>query len=119
MDFKVKYTVVPFTIVEQYTPNDANVNGWYTKNAKMPGGDLLSLPTVVVDATSSSDGLYDTMTLYSCLDPLHAVQVTELIFATRSKDLDKATLEKMKSVARGLGVTWKDSDLTVTDQSKC
>jgi hypothetical protein len=84
MDFKVKYGPLPFTIVEQYRPQDATTKGWYKKKADMPGGGLIVLPTVVVDATLSADKTqYDTMTLYSC-----DVGVTELVFATRVKAFD-------------------------------
>jgi hypothetical protein len=75
MAFKVDYAFVPFTIIENYAPK-GNVTGYYTKKAQMPGSALLTLPTVVVDVIPSSSGdKYDAMTLYSCIDPLNAVQV--------------------------------------------
>ena len=46
------------------------------------GSKLITLPTVVVDFTVGSDGQYNSMTLYSCMDVLGALPVTELIFAT-------------------------------------
>ena len=113
MALSVKYTIVPFTITEVYTPYNATTRGWYAKRAKMPGGQLLTLPTVVVDATA------DTMTLYSCINPLHAAQVNELVFASRSRTIDDATLESMKSVAKTAGVVWDDASLKRVDHSKC
>ena len=85
MDFKVRYGPIPFTIVELYTPQNASVPGWFIKNAQMPGGKLLNLPTVAVDVHTY--GGEDTMTLYSCIAPLHAAQVNELVFASRSPTL--------------------------------
>ena len=113
MALSVKYTVVPFTITEVYTPYNATTRGWFAKRAQMPGGKLLTLPTVVVDATA------DTMTLYSCINPLHAAQVNELVFASRSRTIDDATLDSMKSVAQAAGVTWDDTKLKRVDHSKC
>ena len=123
MAFKVDYIgkVVPFTIIENYSPK-ANLTGYYTKKAKMPGSSLLTLPTVVVDVIpSSSDGSgpYEAMTLYSCINPLHAAQVNELVFASRSRTIDDATLDSMKSVAQAAGVTWDDAKLKRVDHSKC
>eukprot|EP00656_Telonema_subtile_P001660 TRINITY_DN10726_c0_g1_i1.p1 TRINITY_DN10726_c0_g1~~TRINITY_DN10726_c0_g1_i1.p1 ORF type:complete len:175 (-),score=36.52 TRINITY_DN10726_c0_g1_i1:238-762(-) len=114
MDFAVKYGPIPFTIVEQYTPKNASTTrGLYTKQAKMPGGKFLTLSTVMVDVTPSS------MIMYSCVAPLHAAQVDELVFATRSPEVDAATLAQMKATARGAGVVWDDKRLKSVDHSKC
>jgi hypothetical protein len=117
MDFKVRYGPIPFTIVELYTPQNASVPGWFIKNAQMPGGKLLNLPTVAVDVHTY--GGEDTMTLYSCIAPLHAAQVNELVFASRSPMLDAATLDAMKAAAKTAGVVWDDSKLKPVDHSKC
>ena len=117
MDFKVRYTIVPFTIVEVYTPLNASVRGWFNKNAQMPGGKLLNLPTVVVDVKTY--GGVDTMTLFSCIAPLHAAEVTELVFASRSPTIDDTTLASMKDAARAAGVKWNDANLKPVDHSKC
>merc|ERR1711988_934197 len=60
MDLKVKYGFIPFTITELYTPE--GTPGIYNKNAKMPGGGLLNLATVVVDVQPAY------MILFSCID---------------------------------------------------
>ena len=123
MAFKVDYIgkVVPFTIIENYSPK-ANLTGYYTKKAKMPGSSLLTLPTVVVDVVpSSSDGSgpYEAMTLYSCINPAHAAQVTELVIATRSPTIEADTLSKLEATARAAGVTWNEKHLNRVDHSKC
>ena len=98
MALSVKYTVVPFTITEVYTPYNATTRGWFAKRAQMPGGKLLTLPTVVVDATA------DTMTLYTCINPLHAAQVNELVFASRSRTINSAPASKYVGDGDGPGV---------------
>ena len=113
MAMKVWYPLkLPFTLTEVYTPYNSTTRGWYAKKAKMPGSKLLTLPTVIVDATA------DTMTLFSCINPLHAAQVNELVFATRKPTIDNATLQAMKDVARQLGVPSIDKLKTV-DHSSC
>ena len=79
---------MPFTIVEEYTPMAGQPSGLFYKTAKMPGGSLLRLATVVVDA----DARNGTYVLFSCLDlgPLPAV--TELVVASRARSLDDAAL---------------------------
>ena len=105
---------VPFTIVEQYTPLNASIRGYFNKNAKMPGGSLLNLPTVVVDVTA------DTMILYSCISPLHAAKVNELVLASKSKAIDDPTLDRMKATARSAGIDPALIDqLKRVDHSKC
>jgi hypothetical protein len=53
VDFHVLYLgrLLPFTIVELYTPDTSGTRGVFVKQADEPGGSLLKLPTVVVDAT--------------------------------------------------------------------
>merc|ERR1712032_1043605 len=108
MDFRVKYIgeLIPFTINEVYTPVLAKVPGQYIKQANMPGGSLLQLPTVVVDVNDGGDDKYDAMTLYSCLDRIGPISdpwgnhIDELVFATRQPTIDGATLDAMKEKAR-------------------
>ena len=131
-DFKVDYGPLPFTITELYTPRKgdggggAPAVGFYTKNAKMPMGKLLNLPTVFVDVTAGNatraDGSaapYETMTLYSCIDVLGALPVTELVFATRAKAPGAGVLAAMEASARAQGVAWNDQALKHVDHSKC
>jgi len=115
MDFTVKYGQIPFTIKEAYTPTNDEARGHFIKNAQMPGGKFLSLPTVVVDVHTYGDD--DTMLLYSCIHPFTEVQ--ELVFASRSNIIDDATLENMKKVARGTGIAWNDKDLKIVDHQSC
>jgi len=119
MDFRVKYIgkLLPFTIVEQYFAHDEIA--YYTKEAKMPGAQLLTLPTVVVDAVLSDDGTqYETMTLYSCINPLGAV-VQELVFATRQATVDDSVKANMQAVARKMGIVWDDSRLSNATHDGC
>ena len=53
MPFAVKYGPIPFTIVELYDPQSEK--GMYLKHVNMPGGKLLKLDTVIVDATAKDD----------------------------------------------------------------
>ncbi|GMI58769.1 hypothetical protein TeGR_g7807 [Tetraparma gracilis] len=100
MDFKVKYGPIPFTITELYAPGSSQ--GVYTKKADMPGGDLLQLPSVVVDVTEGEGG-YDAFTIYSCLE-IGGQAVRELVIATREPEAAKEDLESMVQVARDAGV---------------
>jgi len=120
MDFAVKYLGgLPFTIVERYTPVNASVPGYYNKNAAMPGGSLLTLPTAVVDFTLSEDGSeYTSMTLFSCIAPVGVAQVTEVIIATKTPSISAAELSQLEDTARSLGVQWS-GDLTTVDHSRC
>merc|ERR1711998_285197 len=123
MDFSVKYGFIPFTITENYTPvaGSLDVRGYYNKNAAMPGGSLLTLPTVVVDATESEDGsTYESMTLFSCAaDPHGIADVRELVFATRSKSISADELASLEATARALGVPFKTAELKSVDHSGC
>jgi hypothetical protein len=102
MDFSVKYGPIPFTIVEKYTSQDEV--GFFIKNADMPGGQLISLPTVVVDVTTDENGDYDTMTLYSCLSLVGKSAVKELVVATRERVPDQSVVDGMVAVAKKMGV---------------
>merc|ERR1711871_70193 len=80
MSLSVKYLGgLPFTILERYTPTstDPSQRGLYNKNAAMPGGQLLTLATVFVDATPHTGSTYETVTIYSCV-----VGVRELVIAS-------------------------------------
>ena len=105
MDFSVKYTILPFTIVEVYTPVDETTLGHFTKNAQEPGGQFVNLDTVIVDVTD------DLLTMYSCIAPLHITKAEEIIFASRSPTIDDDTLEAMKAVAKKQGLNWDENSL--------
>ena len=78
-DFKVDYSFIPFTIVEQYFPKDDQDVGIYTKRVKMPGSKLVQLPTVIVDAILAADGSqYDELIIYACDDIVGSEKVQEL-----------------------------------------
>jgi len=120
MAFKVNYGKIPFTITELYTQNQPPANGSYTKTAEVPGGKLLKLDTVFVDATLSADGTtYDTVTIASCIAPLDAAEVRELIFATRIPTASNATLAAMEATARGLGIEFSTSQLRLVTRNGC
>jgi len=113
-DFKVKYSIVPFTIKELYFPVNATELGHYTKQADMPGGKLLKLDTVWVDFTVDSNGLYDTCIIYSCV-----VKVIEVIIATREKYPTNDVLQKVIKSAESLIPNFNGTSLNVVDWSKC
>lgn len=114
---RIRSRAVPFTIVEIYDPvtpdsglvggsQSSNTSGLYIKRVNAPGSKLAELPTVFVDATSSSfDGKYDTMTIFSCAVKV-GITVKEIIFAGRTPTPPAGVLENMKQVAiaRGLAV---------------
>jgi hypothetical protein len=117
MPFAVKYGSIPFTIVEIYDPQSER--GMYLKHVNMPGGKLLKLSTVIVDATSKDDtSPYDTVTMISCVSL--GISVNEVIFAQR-KPLDESnlpTLRNMESVARGLGASWNEKSLKLVNRTE-
>jgi hypothetical protein len=117
--FRVKYIgkLLPFTITEVYTKAGSDA-GVYSKRAKMPGSKLLTLPTVVVDATVGVDGLYDSLTLYSCLKALGVAEVQELNIMTRTKAAS-ADVDALVSAALQQGVPVDDKGITRDDHSKC
>ena len=117
--FRVKYIgKLPFTITELYTKVGSDV-GIYSKRAKMPGSKLLTLPTVVVDATVGADGRYDTLTLYSCLKALGVAEVQELNIMTRSETVSAADIDALVAKALQLGVPVDDSDVTRDSHTGC
>ena len=115
VDFAVKYGRIPFTINELYTPlpgaEGEDNTGSYVKTVDMPGGDLLKIPLVVVDATIDKEtGLYDSFTMYGCF-----AGGDELYFVTRGKERDEVKLQNMYDVARGVGIKFEDEDLNVVE----
>ena len=124
MAFAVDYGKVPFTINEVYAPatvsktNATRIAGFYTKTAQVPGGSLLTLPTVVVDvgAPAAVGGRYTTMTLSTCTVKL-GIAVHELVLATRSRARDDARLAAMVATATKQGVD--TSDLRQSNWSAC
>lgn len=97
MDFAVKYGPIPFTITELYTPGKEV--GLYSKNADMPGGKLLTLPTVLVDVEED----YSAMTLYSCLE-IGGQAVRELVIATKDENVDDTYVQELVDNALAAGV---------------
>ena len=117
MPFAVKYGSIPFTIVELYDPQSEK--GMYLKHVNMPGGKLLKLDTVIVDATAKDDtSPYDTVTMISCVSV--GLSVNEFIFAQRVP-LDTTNLpilRTMEKVARDLGATWNEKDLKLVNRTE-
>ena len=117
MPFAVKYGPIPFTIVELYDPQ--NEKGMYLKHVNMPGGKLLQLNTVIVDATAKDDtSPYDTVTMISCVSV--GISVNEVIFAQRVPldETNLPTLRTMETVARGLGASWDEKSLKLVNRTK-
>jgi len=118
--FKVDYGTLAFTITAQYAPHDQVNVAYYIKTATMPGTELLTLPTVVVDVQNSTDPSfgYDNAILYSC-NSILGLPVKELIFITRAREVDKATLAALEQRARDAGVVWDADLLKHQDWSEC
>ena len=117
--FAVKYGPLPFTIVELYDPK--NETGTYNKHVNMPGGSLVNLATVIVDATAPDDSSpYDTLTMFSCLGAL-GQSVKEMVFAQRVPITDNNTfaLSKMEAVAQGLQVPYDSKSLKLVSRKGC
>lgn len=114
-DFSTKYGFVPFSQTYIYRSDDLAL---YTKFLEGMEGTLM-LPTVVVDVQVGADGLYSTMTEYTCLGAAGS-QVTELRFSSRTGKLDDATLQSMKDVAVSVGIDQSLVDsVYVVNHSKC
>ena len=98
MAFRVLYIGkhIPFTINEAYTPTGKGP-GLFSKRAEMPGGKLLELATVVV-ATEPS------LILFSCLKEPLIPAVTEIVIATRDKQVDDAVVQAALALAAKQGV---------------
>lgn len=109
MDFRVKYGPVPFTIKELYTP--ASFRGGFSKNAAMPGGKLLTLPTVAVHVSASA------FILFSCLEVPLLPPVIEFVLATRARTIDDDSLAALLSLAHSLNVPFDDAALLRSDHN--
>ena len=97
MAFRVLYIGKhPFTINEAYTPTGKGP-GLFSKRAEMPGGKLLELATVVV-ATEPS------LILFSCLKEPLIPAVTEIVIATRDKQVDDAVVQAALALAAKQGI---------------
>ena len=97
MAFRVIYVgKLPFTINEAYTPTGKGP-GLFSKRAEMPGGKLLELATVVV-ATEPS------LILFSCLKEPLIPAVTEIVIATRDKQVDDAVVQAALALAAKQGI---------------
>ena len=118
MDFAVRYGKLPFSILELYTPINQDEPGVYRKRVKMPGSKLTQLDCAFVDATMGSDGMYDTMSIYCCLDIL-GKQIYEINFATRAETVQQSVIQSMEDVARAAGVTWDENKLHVVNRTGC
>ncbi|GMI36965.1 hypothetical protein TrRE_jg7148 [Triparma retinervis] len=113
MDFSVKYGPLPFTITEVYTPEvvDPPSPGLFEKNADVPGGKFLKLPTVLVDVAED----YSAMTIYSCLE-VGGQAVRELVIATREEEADEDYVRELIDQAIEAGV---DIDADKIKRSSC
>ena len=118
MDFAVRYGKLPFSILEVYTPMSSDEPGVYRKRVKMPGSKLTQLDCAVVDATKGDGDMYETMTLYCCLDIL-GKQIFEINFATRAASVAPSVMESMENVARTVGVTWDEKKLHIVNRTGC
>ena len=103
MRFRVKYGPVPFALTETYTPMANASSGLYWKRARVPGGGLLKLRTVVVDVSPAAGGVF---VLFSCAGP-----IKELVVASRTSTLDNETLAESLALAHRLGVPFEDADV--------
>lgn len=121
MDFTAKYGPVPFTIVEVYnTPDNKQnegVKGVFNKRADIPGGDLLVLPSVIVDVVPSSSGdYYEGFSIYSCKNVVGQASIREFVVATREEIPGEGVVEGMVKVAREVGVDVDLDDLKVVKE---
>ena len=100
VDFSVRYGRLPFHLDEIYTP--VATSAVFTKRAGIPGGKLLRLPTVVVDVTQES------LILFSCLAEPLLPTVTELVIASRTRNVTNAFVEKQLNLSHALGVPFAE-----------
>jgi hypothetical protein len=107
--FRVKYGPLPFTITEVYKPS--GFQGGYSKHAAMPGGQLLVLPTVVVDVTPK------TLILFSCVSVPFVGHVSELVVATRSASPAPDAISQQLALAQELGVPFTKGDVKWSNHS--
>jgi hypothetical protein len=113
--FSVKYGFLPVSITQVFAPTDEA--GVYLKHAQIPGGMLLKIPTVVVDATA------DTLTLFSCRD-FEGISpgispFKELVVATRHPSPSSDVVDDKLAEAQKLGVPFERTEVSLVDQSKC
>ena len=94
--FRVLYGSIPFTIHELYTPTGKGP-GLFSKRAEEPGGKLLELSTAIV-ATEPS------LIIFSCLKEPLLPAVTEIMIATRDKQVSDAVIEAALALAAKQGV---------------
>ena len=115
-DFSTKYGFVPFSQTYIYRTDALAL---YTKYLEGAEGTL-TLPTVIVDVQLGADGMYSTMTEFTCKEEAGVQVTTELRFSSRSGRLDAATLQSMKDVAVSAGIPQSTVDsVQVVDHSKC
>eukprot|EP00933_Yihiella_yeosuensis_P017107 TRINITY_DN14387_c0_g1_i2.p1 TRINITY_DN14387_c0_g1~~TRINITY_DN14387_c0_g1_i2.p1 ORF type:complete len:207 (+),score=41.49 TRINITY_DN14387_c0_g1_i2:245-865(+) len=119
-DFSVLYGSHPFTIVENYkapAKHGHHPRGVFGKSVEEPGGSLILLPSVIVDAKLSADGSrYDSFVMHSCFSAL-GVAINELIVATRNPQQDDETVQSMIESAQKHGVPTEG--VKMVDRSKC
>merc|ERR1719461_2133849 len=118
MDFSVKYGPIPFTIVEVYLEVDSSEKGYFNKNAKMPGGKLLTLPSVFVHVEGGSSRGYDAMVIYSCLS-LARQKVQEVIIATKEVEVPQERLKSLIATVVNQVSDFDANDLKFVNQTKC
>eukprot|EP00927_Polykrikos_kofoidii_P081073 TRINITY_DN78216_c0_g1_i1.p1 TRINITY_DN78216_c0_g1~~TRINITY_DN78216_c0_g1_i1.p1 ORF type:complete len:253 (-),score=24.49 TRINITY_DN78216_c0_g1_i1:183-875(-) len=95
----VVYNSSQYTIVKQHVTHNGTTKGVFSKTVEFPPGfpgqRLVGLPTVVVDAILSADGSrYDSAVIHSCYNML-VMDISELVFLTRSPTIDPAYLQSM------------------------
>jgi len=112
------YTWMPWTIHQTLSPEGSD-RGVYTKTFHR-AGFTLSVPTVVVDATTNSTngGQYETLVIFSC-DGIDGISFRQLQFWTRSRDFNQATLDAMTAAAQATGLAWDPSDVHRAWQVEC
>jgi len=118
-NFRVTYAGLPFTIVENYSPNRTD-RALFVKKAQMPGAGLLTLPTAVVDVSPGRNGsrLYSELIMYSCTTKLGA-RISELVIATRTPTVDDAALARLEALAVAQGVGMQASQIKRSNHTKC
>ena len=95
---------------------NATVVGLYSKYLNA-ASSLLRLPTVVVDVQDNGEDAYQLMTEFTCEA---TTGVIELRFSARTPEIDDATLEAMKEVAKSVGIDADTVDgVSVVDHSSC
>ena len=112
MDFAVKYGRIPFHITEAYAPEAAS--GVFVKTAaSVPGGDLIKLPTALVDVSP------DAYILFSCLKEPLLPPVRELVIAGRTSSMDDDTFAKLIGIAEAQQVPFNASEVHRVNHTGC